>query len=77
MGKAKELIEKFGLGDCTVEEVLKQYGGKCRNQINRSVWGTKLSELVKCAQEERDKDCISAVKILSQLDRLQDKHHPG
>ncbi|MFQ3679711.1 MAG: hypothetical protein SNJ60_04295 [Pseudanabaenaceae cyanobacterium] len=76
MSKAQKLIDQLGLGNCTVEKVLNHFGGKTRNKVPKSVWGNTLSELVQLA-EKGDGEAKTAVKILSQLDRLKDKPKPG
>jgi len=74
--EAKKLIEKLGLGDCTVQTVLNAMGGKTRNEVPKSIWDNTLSEVVSLAKGG-DKDAKKAVKILNQLDRLKDKRKPA
>lgn len=82
MGKvsdeAEKLAQKLGVSiHTTVEAILRDMGGRTRNEIPRSVWGYTLLELVRCAVEDRDSDAQSAKKILSQQSRLHGKNHPG
>lgn len=74
--EAEKLIDKLGLGDCTVQTVLNAIGGKTRNEVPKSIWANTLSDVVRLAKDG-DKDAKKTVKILNQLDRLKDKRKPA
>lgn len=69
---AKDLIQKCGMGDCKVEDVLNRKGGKVRSAVPKSVWRNTLSELVALAKT--DQEARTALKVLSNLDHYKERY---
>ena len=70
---ATALIEKLGMGNCSVESVLDKKGGRARNKVPKSVWKNSLSELVELARSG-DKEAKTALKILSNLEYYKERY---
>lgn len=76
--EATALATQLGVTvDTTIQDIFKNAGGRTRNEVPKSVMGNTLTELVELAIEDGDADAKKVKKILSQMERLQNKRHPG